>query len=165
MRKLLLIVLFCTGLFHTGKSASTPEQVKTLLVFNFIKFMEWEDKSSTINIAFMGKDDALFNSFKEMAEQRTIGGKKITFQKITNASEASKFHLVYLAESSSNELSQIPNTPQTVVVTERDGLAKKGSYINMVNIDGKLRFEINKAKFETSKVKISNQLLSLAILV
>lgn len=127
--------------------------------------MEWEDKSTTINIAFMGKDEALFNAFKEMAEQRTIGGKKITLQKVTNTDEASRFHLVYLAESNSNELTKIPNSPNTVVVTEKEGLGKKGSYINLVNIDGKLRFEINKSKFEASKVKISNQLLSLAILV
>ncbi len=165
MRKFLMITVLSISLLNTVQSASTPEQVKTLLVFNFIKFMEWEDKSTTLNIAFIGKDETLYKAFQEMVEQRTIGGKKLTLQKVTNVSEAAKFHVVYLAESNSSELQQIPSTLNTVVITEKEGSAKHGSFINLITIEGKLRFEINKSKFEASKVKISNQLISLAILV
>ena len=165
MRKFLITVVLCICIFSTAKSASTPEQVKTLLVFNFMKFMEWEGNDPTIKIAFIGKDEALFKSFKEMTEKRTVGGKKIILQKISDTNEVSKFHLVYLAESNSNELSKIKASSNTVVVTEKDGLGEKGSFINLVNVQGKLRFEINKDKFKTSSVKISNQLLALAILV
>lgn len=165
MRKILIIVFLSCTLLSVAKASSTPEQVKALLVFNFIRLMEWEDKSGTINIAFVGQDQALFDAFKEMTEQRTIGGKKVTIQKINNLSEVSSFHLIYLSESGSNELTQTKNFSNTVIVSEKEGMAKKGSFINFITVDGKLRFEINKTKFESSKVKVSNQLLSLAILV
>ena len=59
----------------------------------------------------------------------------------------------------------MPEVKNTVIVTEKEGLAKKGSFINFISQEGKIRFEVNKAKFTASNVKISGQLLSLAIRV
>lgn len=165
MRRFLVVALLCCFSLHSFTFSNSPEKIKTLLLFNFIKFMEWEGNSNTISIGFIGNDEVLYNSFAEIAKQKSIGDKKITLEKIADPAAASNFNVIYITESNSVDLSKLQALPNTVLVTEKDGLAKKGSFINFITVDGKLRFEINKSVFEKSKVKVSSQLLSMAIVV
>ena len=165
MRKNLITMLLSTLFVSQSWATSTPEQIKTLFVFNFIKYIEWESKPETYTIGYFGENDELFKSFSEMAQSKSIGNTKIVVKKINQASEALNFHMVYIPESKSALLEQMPEVKNTVIVTEKEGLAKKGSFINFISQEGKIRFEVNKAKFSASNVKISGQLLSLAIRV
>jgi len=57
------------------------------------------------------------------------------------------------------------NTQSILVVTEEKGLALKGSDINFIVKDGKLAFELNQASVNKQKLKVSNELTRLAILI
>jgi len=57
------------------------------------------------------------------------------------------------------------NNASTLLITENAGLGKKGSNINFVVVDGKLRFELNRAATEKANLKIANDLTKLAILI
>ena len=165
MRKFFILFVLILSTVSSLFATSTPEQIKTLFVFNFIKYIEWETKPTTYTIAYYGDDDALFAAFTQMAEQKSVGNTKITVERLSQISKASNYHLAYISEGYSGLIEQLPELKNTVVVSEKDGLAKKGSYINFVNQEGKIRFEVNKSKFLASNVKISSQLLSLAIKV
>jgi hypothetical protein len=53
----------------------------------------------------------------------------------------------------------------TLLVSESDGLARKGSCINFVLIEDHLKLEINKNNIEERDLSIATELLSLGILV
>jgi hypothetical protein len=50
-------------------------------------------------------------------------------------------------------------------VTEKEGLAKKGSGINFITVDGKLRYELNDAELDRRNIKLSGKIKSLGIAI
>jgi hypothetical protein len=53
----------------------------------------------------------------------------------------------------------------TMVITDKNGLGEKGSNINFKTVGGKLKFELNQAAFDKNKLKVSSQLVSMAIVI
>jgi hypothetical protein len=53
----------------------------------------------------------------------------------------------------------------TLTISEAPNLAEKGSAINFVILNNKLKFEINRNSIYKAGIKISAQLLKLAIIV
>jgi hypothetical protein len=52
-----------------------------------------------------------------------------------------------------------------LIVTDKKGLAEKGSGINFKMEGNKLKFEMNQASIESANLKVSGQLTSMAILI
>ncbi len=53
----------------------------------------------------------------------------------------------------------------TLIVTEKSGLAAQGAAINFIIVDNKLKFEANTKSINKADLKVSSQLLKLAILI
>jgi hypothetical protein len=53
----------------------------------------------------------------------------------------------------------------TLIITEKPGLARQGAAINFVVQENKTKFELNKGNAEKYDLKVSSNLLSLAIVV
>jgi hypothetical protein len=51
------------------------------------------------------------------------------------------------------------------VVTDKPGMSGKGAAINFVELDGKIKFEINQQVTEAHGLKVSSSLTNLAIIV
>ena len=89
-------------------------------------------------------------------------------KKITSPGEAATCSVVYLGRSKSNQFEEIKNTisgKPVLTITNGNGLAQKGSCINFKVIDGKLKFEMNQGTLTNSNLKVSGQLVSMAILI
>jgi hypothetical protein len=52
-----------------------------------------------------------------------------------------------------------------LIVTEGKNLATKGAAINFIMINNKMKFEINQTAMRNAGLRVSNQLLDLAIVV
>ncbi|MTI23029.1 YfiR family protein, partial [Fulvivirga sp. RKSG066] len=137
----------------------------TLFVYNFTRYIQWPESNANITIGVLGDDPAIINAFKEMAEKKSSPTTKITVKQFSNPSEAADYQMVYIPKSNSAALKQIGTLKNTLVITEKEGLAKQGSYINFVTDNGKIRFEINKSGIDSSNLKVSGRLLGLAIVV
>jgi hypothetical protein len=77
-------------------------------------------------------------------------------------------HILFIAEDKSGSVKKIAATTKgtsTLLVSESDGLARKGSCINFVLIEDHLKLEINKNNIEERDLNIATELLSLGILV
>jgi len=159
------IVACLIGLVAPAMAQGSSDQVKSLFVFNFTRYIQWPQTSSEITIGVLGNDANIIAAFNKMAEKKSAGNAKIVVKQFNNPAEAGSYHMVYIPESNSAALKQIKGLTNTLVITEKPGLAKEGSYINFITDNGKIRFEINKQEIDNSKLKVSGQLLSLAILV
>ncbi|PTB90787.1 DUF4154 domain-containing protein, partial [Marivirga lumbricoides] len=55
-------------------------------------------------------------------------------------------------------VNKLGNKP-TLLITEGQGLAQKGSMINFKDVNGKLKFEVNTTNLERTGLRVSKELL------
>lgn len=96
-------------------------------------------------------------------------GNIILIKRLDTVEEIENVHILYVASSKSRELRSIldklGNKP-TLVVTERDGLAKKGASINFLIMENNtLKFEVNRTELQNRGLSISQELLKVGFIV
>lgn len=146
--------------------AQTGEnKVKSLFVYNFIRYIQWPQTQDDVVIGILGHDSDIMTAFSDMTSKKTASGGKIIIEEFSNPADAEKYHLVFIPASNSKVIKELSNLNKTLIVSEKPGLAKEGSDINFVNQGGKIRFEMNIQKIENTQLKVSSQLKSLAIAI
>lgn len=140
----------------------------SVFVYNFTKYIQWPNASNEFNIGILGGDPGAMESFKTMAEIKSSGSSKFIVTNVNNASQASNCQILFIPEGASNQLESIAGSlagKPVLIITEKSGLIKKGSCINFITVDGKLNIELNREAVEGAGLKVSGQLMALAILV
>ncbi len=93
-----------------------------------------------------------------------VGSQKIVVKKFKSVSELENCHMLFVPSQSSFEAVQEKLKGKAVLmITEKPGLAKKGSAINFVMQDNKWKFELNEATTQHAGLKVSKELAKLAI--
>ena len=168
-----LSLLFIAALFWL-RAIFTQErpmhEVYSLMIFNFVKFTQWPEAEpkKELKISIMGNTEVYgymlttYNAKKIRAEQTIVVEKTESVDVLTDAD------VVFIDGSRSKELATVLEKckgKSTLVITNRAGLASKGSCINFRVIDGRLRFEVNTKAVEAAKLKLANSITSMAILI
>lgn len=151
------------------KAQRPMHEIHSMLIFNFIKYIDWPDaaKSGDFVIAVYG-DDNVFEQLNTFYSSRPIKGQQAQIIKVNSLNELNSAHVVYVADKKSSDFESLNskfNGKPTLIITDRSGLGKKGSCINFKEVGGKLKFEINQSSFDTNKLKISSQLVSMGIMI
>jgi hypothetical protein len=171
MKKLLVIVL---GIFMLSASYQPKDDVnakfKAIYLYNFAKYIEWPDayKDGNFVIAVYGSYNTLLTELNKMASTKTAGTQKFEIKPVTSLDAAAKYQILFVSKENMGQFSDVIAKLKgrgTLLVTEKDGMAKKGSAINFVVVDNKQKFELNKTNAEKHYLKVSKNLESLAILV
>jgi hypothetical protein len=144
-------------------------ETKKVYVYSFVRLIQWPEESRVgdFEIAVLG-ETPFFDQLIEMASKKKLGDRTIKVIKLATIAELNKSHILVLPSAQSASLAEVLkkiSTGSTLVVTEQDGLALKGSHINFVLKDGKLAFELNQNALTKNKLKAANELTRLAILL
>jgi hypothetical protein len=97
-----------------------------------------------------------------------VGGQKIVIRKYSSAAQSFNCHILIIGDDESNILKKVAAATaasSTLIVTETEGLARKGSCINFVIVDERLKLEINKRNIEQRDLGIATELLNLGTVV
>lgn len=170
MKKYLIfpaIFIFCT-LSYSAKMKQKDYKFHSVFVYNFTKYIEWPQQNSQIKIGIVNGSAEVMAAFNKMAEVKSSGSSQFQIININNASQAQSCQILFIPEGSSSKLStyaQRLSGKPVLIITEQNGLIKKGSCINFIVVDGKLNIELNRSAVEQAGLKVSGQLLALAILV
>jgi hypothetical protein len=141
---------------------------KAIFVYNFIKYIEWPAAGQQFKIGVLNGTPEVMTAFEKMIEKKSGEGQKIVLENYRSASAVSNCNILFIPDNQSTTLAEVSAKmagKPTLIVTEADGLIKKGSGINFIVIDGKLRFELNRSTLKSADLKVSSNLLGLAILV
>lgn len=171
-KKSILLSLIMLLSMSGAVSAQSHEKLLSVFIYNFAINGEWvKDESAdfVIGVVNAGSDgEAMTAELQQMASLKTIGKRKIIILEFKKESDVKDCHLLFIPESKSSMLpsltSRIPST-STLIVTEKAGLAKLGSCINFIRVDGKLRYEINTQELDRRNIKISSKITSLAVAI
>lgn len=167
-RQYLLLVLVLPLLFAFSGRESKDYTYKTIFIYNFIKYIEWPSAHADFTIAIYQGNDDVQDAFKQMALKKSGTTQSYTIKNISNLNEASTAQVLFIPNEQSAvlpEAAALAKEKPVLIVTEKDGLIKRGSGINFIVVDGKLRFELNRKSLDAAGLKVSSSLLNLAILV
>lgn len=140
-----------------------------MFVYNFTKYFEWPQsyKDGNFVIGVLG-NSSLLSELNTMASTKKVGNQSFEIKPFANAGEITNCHILIVAPNVTTPLSEILSKIKknsTLLITEKQGFAKQGAAINFVVQNNKPAFELNKTSAEKQDLKVSTNLLSLAILV
>ncbi|MDR3093099.1 MAG: YfiR family protein [Bacteroidales bacterium] len=167
--KKFLIISILSGISLCIASAQN-ERFKSLYVFNFVKNIEWPAsyQKSNFTIAVLG-NSLIYNELKQNIQGKTTGqngSQVIDVNQVSNISSLKDCHILYIPMQQSNLLGAAKKAlagKPTVIITEKKGLITEGADINLISLDGKLRYELAPKQIESKRLKVNKKLIELAI--
>ena len=163
LRLFLVLLMAC---FSTGAGLLKENyQHHSLYVYNFTRFIQWPNVSDEMIIGISGGNPAIMEAFEKMAISKTSPELKLTIRKIQSPGDAKACHILYIPEAESSKAAVFASQADSnrLILTEGNGMLQKGGMINFVVVDRKLRFEIDQATLEKAGLKVSNQLVMMAV--
>lgn len=147
---------------------STEASLQTAFVYNFIKFIDWPDAESAMSLRL-----CVLGANKEMREAlQQLDGKAVNKKAIeivyfnsdtTLATAIESCHMAYQSGQSTFTLPQPFPKGVVLVANDPDQTDLNVSIALMRNREGRIEFSINQAAVSHSGVRMSSQLLKLAI--
>ena len=171
---LLFVSVFFTAFLSSEYSSAqvhpTESQVKAAYLYNFGKFVRWQDQSpntASIKICVLGKDP-FGTVLDSTVAGESIDGRKIIVKRVVKVQDAATCNILYISSSEESRLGFILSSVQhfaPLTVSYIPNFAERGGIIEFVEQQGKIRFEVNLLAAEQSHVSLSSELLKVAIRV
>jgi hypothetical protein len=164
------LFIFLALLFSSYKPPADPNaKIKVIFIYNFTKYIEWPStyKKGDFVIGVLG-NTSLLPDLETLARTKTIGTQKCVVKTFLAVKDIEKCHIIFIPIEKSDELESVLKKIKgmsTLVVTEKAGLARKGSVINFINVENKQKFELNKANASKNGLVVSSNLMSLGIAI
>lgn len=149
--------------------SQTTYAVHANIIYHFTKYINWpnEKKTGDFVIGMVG-DTPLYDELRNFTSNKTAAGQRIVIKKFSGAASSYNCHILFVSDEESESIKRIATitagTP-TLLVTESEGVTRKGSCINFIIVDDHLKLEINKNNIERRGLDIATELLNLGIIV
>lgn len=170
MKRVLQMGMLCVLLIGTHFSkAQVNYKLHSIFIYKFTQYIEWPDKASggEFIIGVVGSSP-IQAELEALAATKKVGTKTIVVKKLSPTADLSACHIIFLAEGQSSHLSTIAGKisgKPILLISEVTNGAKKGAGINLIIVDDKMKFEMNKGQIEKQGLKVSGDLIKLAVLV
>lgn len=171
-RKQLLQVLLLTTvttLLFTGRyaysssnAAANLDDLKTAFIYNFLKHITYPESFNSQEMILCARG-SIHQKLKKLHNKKV---KSATLKVISdcNSERETSSHMIYFDDSfvhTKEKLSQLKN----VTVSSSEGFSRNGGIFEFKIEEKKLRFIINRTRADALDIKISSQLLKLALRV
>lgn len=172
MRTLLLAVVLLLGMTTTvtpSERTVGEANVVVAYLYNFGKFIEWPASAfastdAPMRFCFYGENS--LGQVTETLTSKRVSGHPIEVVHIKRGGSLTYCHLLYIDSSEHLYIRPVLNLTRDMpllTVSEIEGFASAGGVIGLVNIGNKLKFEINSAAAVQAQLRVSSQLLKLAV--
>ena len=151
----------------------TPEEeIKAAFVYRFLTFVDWPagmlgSPSSPIVVAVLGADDVA-DDLRAIAARRRVGQHPIEVRLVDERTALEGADVVFIGAGASAALPRLAPAAQqrsVLLVTDFANALSRGSVINLVVVDSRMRFEVSLEAAERSGLKLSSRMLALAMWV
>lgn len=143
------------------------EKFHSVFLYSFSKYVKWpqSEASSKFVIGVMG-NSSIMKHLEDMASSKKINGMSIEIKRYSSADEIEGCHILYVTSGEGKKIEQISlvtKDQSILIVTNDPGLARRGAAINFVEVDDKVKFELNQKNAEIRGLKVAGALAGLAI--
>ena len=158
---------------HAATPAARGEyELKAAFLHKFAMFVEWPARAfattnTPIIIGVLGQDP-FGTKLETVLSSKQVHGRTLKFRRFTKVEDVlpANCHLLFIAPSEKSRLPAILDAIKTspmLTVGDSPGYGESGVMLNLVVHEESLRFEINQQTPAGAELKISSQLLDLAI--
>jgi hypothetical protein len=144
--------------------------VTAAFLFNFSKFVEWPEEAfagatDPITICVLG-ESPFGTSLEDTVEGKRVSGREISVRTTSSISQTAGCHIVFIASSEQERLDEVvarlANRP-ILTVSNAPSVVDRGVVIGMKLEERRVRFEVNMAAAGRAGLKLSSQLLKVAV--
>lgn len=141
-------------------------KVKVIFLYQFSKYVVWpaEPTQNGFTIGLYGEYPEMLSELNKLATDKKRGDQPFVIVHYKQLSDIKPCHVLYLAPERDGEISKVVEKlkgKNTLLVTDKDGMIKKGACINFFYEDNKQRFEVSNENVKQQGLKISSQLSSI----
>lgn len=150
--------------------ARAEQSVKAAFTLRFAGYVDWPEniaRGETFDIAVLGADQVA-EYLQLLSADRTVQGRPVRVRRISSIREVDEAQILFVGSARRGDLSTLlyPLAGRSVlIVTEEEAALAAGSTINLLLADRRVRFEVSLAAARRARLKISSELLSLAMRV
>lgn len=135
---------------------NTVAMIRANYLYQFANNNNWpsETKKGKFYVGVMGDKD-VFEIMAEKYGTKPIGSQTLDVVSCSEIPSSQYMHVIFIDKSKKNELAKCTKElkdKSTLIVTNWDGALAQGSHINFKNVDGTIRFELNKKAMEDKKI-------------
>lgn len=142
-------------------------RIHAVFLYNFTKYVQWPNSSQSGDfvIGVVG-NSPIYDELMKITDGKMAGSQKIVVTRFKSAEAITNCQMLFVSSHVNFESIQAKTAGKPVLlITEKAGLAQKGSNINFVIKENKWRFELNENATRNAGLKISAELAKLAITV
>jgi hypothetical protein len=162
----LLTLLVALSVYSSAEDEGNEYNVKAMFVLNFMKYIEWpvEATDGEFQIGVIGESD-IYGALIAMAANRH-DKRPIRIKKVSSAN-SSDCRILIISRSQNKKVEEWARLFQGkgVLLISEDCKSANGAAINLLNVNNKIRFEINNTQAHLGGIKISSRLAELAVSV
>jgi hypothetical protein len=168
-RGLALLLTLVLAFPVAAQETHSEEAVKAAYLYRFAGYVEWPEGSATgrpFVIAVVGASEVA-RELRRMLPGHLINNQTVQVREVRRVSDVADAQMLYVGANNADFLramSPSGNSPILIVTDEEQGLDLGGA-LNFVTVDKRVRFEVSLTAAERARLKISADLLSVAIRV
>lgn len=155
-----------------SSAAVTERGVKAAFVYKFLGYVEWPQSAlaspdAPIVVGVVGADD-LIGELVEVVRGRAVGTRPVEVRALRPTDSLAGLQALFIGASERARIPALARAAQArgiLVITESDDALDQGSIINLVLVDGRVRFEVALDAAERAGLKLSSRMLAVAHLV
>ena len=165
-----LLVMVCEmPLALAASYAINP--LKVAYIYNIVKFTNWPaatwaSPTDPFQLCFYAKGN--LGDGLQTLQKKEINGHPITLLRPEDKLDFQQCHAFYINTSERHRyryLLSLIEQQTVLIISDESPFFDYGGLINLVEIDQRLRFQVNMQQLSRSQLKLSSKLLKLAILV
>jgi hypothetical protein len=150
-------------------AAALPQRMKAAFLYKFASYVEWPSRmfqlpDSPIVIGVTGADGVAAELERAVAGRR-VGDRAVAIQRLAQGVPPNGCcHILFVGNGTqqSGDLLARVSGNAVLTVTEAAGALPKGSVINFLEADDRIRFDISRAAAERNGLQLRSQLLAVA---
>jgi hypothetical protein len=165
-----LIALGAALSWSAAGATSLEYQVKAAYLYKLVSFVDWPPGSlpppgAPVNLCVVG-EDPFGATLDQVAQNQQVNGRPLIVRRMATVSKSSGCHVLYITgskrQSIANALQSVKGAPSLTIT---DGTEARGSVVQFVVREGRVRFTVDVTVAAQNGLTISAKLLSLALSV
>jgi hypothetical protein len=161
---LLALIVWAVG--APAQTAALEYQVKASYLYNFARFVTWPDDvfagDSKFNLCVVGAER--FGPALDAFAGERVEGRAILIRRLERPAQAraTYCHMLFIGGASGAEPTAAGPERGVLTIGETAGFLDRGGMINLIEVRGRIRFEINQPAAIRAGLVVSSRLLNLA---
>jgi hypothetical protein len=168
-RRALLLAGVAVALALNVAGAAERYELQAAFLYRFATYVEWPPAVQGVDLSLCVIGERGFGAqLEQTIGEREIRGRRVSIRHAIALSDLASCHVVYVGTTEKERAPEILDSlaeRSVLTVSGLGGFIESGGVIQFVRTGSKLRFEVNQAAARAAGLRISAQLLKLALAV